>query len=312
MNDSHWLANPKAPLTGYPAIFGPEGSEAQTFRTRLGHLMAQGIGTRATVEAASRAALGSRAYTAELFKARALALVCAVPRIAVASDPLTQERFEPPRSVDTGPACAVLRAWDDTGTAAARGAHVWDEFWARAARLPAEQLYAEPFSASDPVGTPRGLKDSAAAELRQAFGAAVLRVKASGHALDAPRGDTLFVTRNGKRIALSGGCDEQGYFTVVCSDNRLDRGGYTMDGNPNGNSYMQIVRFPAGGVEAHTLLSFSLSDDPASPHHADYTRAYGAGQWLRVPFTQAQIEADAAYRSVTIREPANAGAVGGK
>jgi acyl-homoserine-lactone acylase len=75
-----------------------------------------------------------------------------------------------------------------------------------------------------------------------------------------------------------------------------------MDGNPNANSYMQVVRFPQGGVEAHTLLSFSLSDDPASPHHADYTRAYSAGQWLRVPFSEAEIKADAAYRSVTIRE----------
>ncbi|MGJ7565731.1 penicillin acylase family protein [Variovorax sp. GB1R11] len=303
MNDSHWLANPKAPLTGYPDIFGPAGSDAQTFRTRLGHLLAQGLALDgATVDGVKRAALNSRAYTAELFKARALAMVCNVRRIAVKADPQTGEAFSPPRSVDTGPACAVLKAWNDTGTASARGAHVWDEFWARAERLPAARLYAVPFSASDPLGTPRGLQASAAEDLRQAFGAAVLRVQASGYALDAPRGDTLFVTRNGRKIPLSGGCDDQGYFTIVCSENRLDRGGYGMDGNPNGNSYMQIVRFPQGGVEAHTFLTFSLSDDPASAHHADYTRAYSAGQWLRVPFSQAQIEADAAYRSVTIRE----------
>ena len=142
----------------------------------------------------------------------------------------------------------------------------------------------------------------AADELRQAFGAAVLRVQASGYTLDAPRGETLFVTRNGRRIALSGGCDTQGYFTVVCSENRLDKGGYTMDENPNGNSYMQIVRFPPGGVEAHTFLTYSLSDDPASPHHADYTRAYSAGNWLRMPFSEAEIGADAGYSSLTIRE----------
>ncbi|MGJ7609398.1 MULTISPECIES: penicillin acylase family protein [unclassified Variovorax] len=303
MNDSHWLANPKAPIKGYPVIFGPAGSDAQTFRTRLGHLIAQGLaGTGATVDGMKRVALNSRAYTAELFKARALALVCSVRRIAVKADPQTGEAFSPPRSVDTGPACAVLKAWNDTGTASARGAHVWDEFWARAELLPAARLYAMPFGASDPLATPRGLQASAADDLRQAFGAAVLRVQASGYALDASRGETLFVTRNGRRIPLSGGCDGQGYFTVVCSESRLDRGGYGMDGDPNGNSYMQIVRFPQGGVEAHTFLSFSLSDDPASAHHADYTRAYSAGQWLRVPFSQAEIEADAAYRSVTIGE----------
>jgi acyl-homoserine-lactone acylase len=169
-------------------------------------------------------------------------------------------------------------------------------------RLPADKLYAVPFSASDPIGTPRGLKPSAADDLRQAFGAAVLRVQASGYALDAPRGEALFVTRNGRKVPLYGGCDTQGYFTVMCSENPLDKGGYTMDGDPNGNSYMQIVRFPAGGVEARTFLSFSLSDDPASPHNADYTRAYSAGQWLRLPFSEEEIKADAAYSSVTIRE----------
>ncbi len=302
MNDSYWLANPKAPLTGYPAIFGPSGEQAQTYRTRLGHLIAQGAGTHATVDTVKRAALNSRAYTAELFKARALAMVCNVRRIAVKADPQTAQAFSPPRSVDTGPACAVLKAWNNTGLADARGAHVWDEFWVRAQLLPVAKLYAVPFDARDPVRTPRGLQASAAEDLRQAFGAAVLRVQASGFALDAPRGNTLFVTRNGQKIALSGGCDDRGYFTILCSDTRLDQGGYSMDGNPNGNSYMQIVRFPEGGVEAHTFLTFSLSDDPASAHHADYTRVYSAGQWLRVPFTDAEIKADAAYRSETIRE----------
>jgi acyl-homoserine-lactone acylase len=242
-------------------------------------------------------------YTAELFKARALALVCATPRITVAADPQTGEAFSPPRKVDTRAACAVLKAWNNTGTATARGAHVWDEFWERAALMPSASLHAVPFSAKDPINTPRGLKSSAAAGLRQAFGAAVLRVQASGYALDAPRGDYLFVTRNGRKIPLAGGCDGQGYFTVICSSNRLDRGGYHMDDDPNGNSYMQLVRFPAGeGVEAHTFLTFSLSDDPASPHHADYTRAYSAGQWLRLPFSEKEIAADTAYRSVTLQE----------
>ena len=311
MNGSYWLANPKAPLTGYAPIVGSTGSEPLSFRGRLGHLLAQGRvdgsdglgGKGATVDTVKRMALGSRVYTAELFKADALAMVCAQPRIAVASDAKTKEVFSPPRSVDTGPACAVLQAWNNTGTLTARGAHVWGEFWDRAVLLPATSLYAVPFNANDPVNTPHGLKTDAADGLRQAFGAALLRVQASGYALDAPRGDYLFTTRNGQKIPLSGGCDGEGYFTIVCSDNRLDQGGYTMDGNPNGNSYMQIVRFPErAGVEAHTFLTYSLSEDPVSPHHADYTRAYSAGQWLRLPFSEKEIEADAAYRSISIGE----------
>ena len=40
MNDSYWLANASAPLTGFPSIFGTAGTVAQSLRTRLGHTMA--------------------------------------------------------------------------------------------------------------------------------------------------------------------------------------------------------------------------------------------------------------------------------
>lgn len=75
-----------------------------------------------------------------------------------------------------------------------------------------------------------------------------------------------------------------------------------IDGQPHGNTYMQVVSFPPGGVQAHTLLTFSLSDDPASAHYGDYTRAYSAQQWLRLPFSEAEIAADPSLRSVTVRQ----------
>lgn len=104
------------------------------------------------------------------------------------------------------------------------------------------------------------------------------------------------------RRSLYGGCGAQGYFTIACSENRLDQGGYTMDNNPNGNSYMQVVRFPEGKVEAYTFLTFSQSDDPASAHNADYTRAYSNGEWLKVPYTEAEISADPALKQTRISE----------
>ena len=63
---------------------------------------------------------------------------------------------------------------------------------------------------------------------------------------------------------MYGGCGGVGYFTIACSDNALGDGGYTMDGDPNGNSYMQIVRFTdGGGVEAHTFLTHGQPEDTA-------------------------------------------------
>ena len=169
MNDSYWLTNPKEPLTGFPGIMGPAGTESVSMRTRLGHLIAQGrldgtdgyAGKNATVDTVKQMVLNSRVYTAELFKAQALPVVCADPTITVARDPQTNETFATPKVVDVALACATLQAWNNTGNADSRGAHVWDEFWARASLLGAANLYTVPFSATDPVNTPRTLKVTA-------------------------------------------------------------------------------------------------------------------------------------------------------
>ena len=248
-------------------------------------------GKKATSEIVRQMVLNSRVFSAERFKIQALDMVCTTPQIAVTGA----------GNVDVTAACAALRAWDNAGNVASRGSHVWDEFWSRVT-VPATQLYAVAFDAADPLNTPRDLKPSASDALRQAFGAAVQKVQASGFAMDAPRGEILFATRGGVKIPLYGGCGGVGYFTITCSENPIDKGGYSMDGLPHGNSYMQVVSFPAGGVEAHTLLTFSLSDDPGSAHYGDYTKAYGAKQWLRVPFSEAEITSSKDYTTVTVRE----------
>jgi acyl-homoserine-lactone acylase len=311
MNDSYWSTNPKALLTGYPDILGDAGNLSLSMRTRLGQSMAQGRldgndgypGNKASVETLKQMVLNSRALTAELFKTQALPLVCANPSIRVSAsvDPETGESL-PAQTVDVRSACATLRAWDNSANLSARGAHVWDEFWRRAALLPESDLYLVQYDATDPVHTPRDLNSLAAGALQQAFGAAVVRVQNSGFAMNATRGDTLFVTRNYRKIGLYGGCDYAGYFTVACSDVRLDQGGYNMDNNPNGNSYMQIVTFRPAGVEAHTFLSFSLSDDPASSRYSNYTERYASKNWLKLPFSESDIRQDAGYSSMTVRE----------
>ncbi|WP_375574536.1 penicillin acylase family protein [Paracidovorax oryzae] len=296
MNDSYWLANANAPLTGYAPIFGATGAP-QSLRTRLGHTMAlqrlagtDGYGGRQATSAIVRQmVLNSRVFSAERFKDQALALVCTSPQVTVGGS-----------SVDVASACAALRAWDNTGNSDARGSHVWDEFWSRV-QVPAAQLYTTPFDPADPLNTPRDLNPAAAGALQQAFGAAVAKVKQSGFAVDAPRGEVLFSVRGGRKMPLYGGCAGIGYFTIACSENPIDQGGYSMDGQPHGNSYLQVVTFPAGGVQAHTLLTHSLSDDPGSAHQGDYTQAYSAKQWVRVPFTEAEIAADANLRTQTVR-----------
>lgn len=309
MNDSYWSSNPKQLLTGYPDIMGDTGKESLSMRTRLGHIMAQGRldgqdgypGNKANMETLKQMVLNSRALTAELFKSQAIALICNAPHINLILDPETGQNFSG-LAVDVRAACTALRAWDNTGNPDARAAHVWDEFWRRASRLPEAQLYQVQFDASDAIHTPRDLKPAASADLQQAFAAAVVRVQASAYGMSASRAETLYLTRNQRRIGLYGGCEYSGYFTVACSDNRLDRGGYSMDFDPNGNSYMQLVSFQPHGVQAFSMLSHSLSDDPASLRYSNYSERYANKHWLKLPFSEQEIHQDPGYYSVVISQ----------
>ncbi|NNF67983.1 MAG: hypothetical protein HKM98_10780 [Gammaproteobacteria bacterium] len=45
------------------------------------------------------------------------------------------------------------------------------------------------------------------------------------------------------------------------------------------------------------MLSYSQSSDPDSPNYADQTALYSQKQWVRLPFTDAEIEADSNFSS---------------
>lgn len=306
MNDSYWSTNPQALLSGFPRVLGSEG-EPLDWRTRLGHLMVQArlngsdgeAGPLADVDSVARMVLNSRVLTAELFKQQVLPAICAAPLIALESDPYVDgnTRYAPPRQIDVRQACEVLRAWDNSGRSQARGAHIWDEFWLRLEKTPSALTYATPFDARDPLHTPRDLKVDHPALLQQAFAAAVMRIQHSAYALDAVRSDYLFVSHDGKKTGLFGGCGGVGYFTIACSDQAIDKQGYSMDADPHGNTYLQIVHFPVGSgpLVVRTMLASSLSGDPASPHAVDGAQAYASQSWSQTPFTEQQIVRDPAY-----------------
>ena len=69
-----------------------------------------------------------------------------------------------------------------------------------------------------------------------------------------------------------------------------------------GTSYIQTVQFTDAGPNAQAFLSYSQSTNPASPHFADQTQRFSAKQWITLPFTEAAITADPAYRTTTISE----------
>lgn len=295
-NGSYWLTHPSAPLTGFARVTGQTGTE-QSLRTRLGHeLSAQLIAQPGGVSrgALEHTVLASTSMSERLFRKPLLDSICApgkaAPVVSIVRDPVGGADFAKPQSVDLGEACRVLRDWDGTANAAARGANLWDEFWRRASRIPAAQLYAVQFDPSRPLTTPAGLKVANPA-LGQALAAAVLVLRQNGFAFDSTRGELLYATRHGVKVPMYGGCDEEGYFTAACAQQPLDRQGYSLDRDAHGNSYVQVVGFGEDGPDADTLLAPAESDDPASPHHADATLDYAKKGWSRFPFTERAISA---------------------
>lgn len=67
-----------------------------------------------------------------------------------------------------------------------------------------------------------------------------------------------------------------------------------------GTSYVQVVGFDANGPQAQALLTYSQSPDPVSPHAADQTPLFSRKQWIRQPFTLAEIDRDPELRRVWI------------
>lgn len=278
-NDSYWLSDPEAPLTGLPAILGPT-DVPQRLRTRmsarqLGELTGRPGPTIAPSD-----------LEAMLFSERNLAADLALD--AVLTGCAGQS--------DLADACAVLARWDRTSAPEARGAGLFRQLWRRLGADPGRSggFWSVAFDPAHPFDTPRApdAHDRATADLlRGALRQAVADLRAAGIALDAPL--SAFQQRDG--IALRGGDDAEGMLDNL-GLGPLGPGGFDTTA-PYGTSWVQLVRWRRladGSTEpvARGLLTYGQSADPASPLHTDQTRLYAAGRLFDLPFTAEQIAAD--------------------
>lgn len=301
-NDSYWLSNPAAPITGFNSIIGSEGT-ARSLRTRLcmqqilRHLDqpgADGLGVsfdangdrRFDLKELQDSVLSSQIYSAQLARDAVVDNICPFGTVPTRNGP-----------VSIASACTVLDAWSMNSNLDDVGSHIWREFFRLAAPNPAgvgpnPLLWQTPFSATDPVNTPRGL-NFASPFVAEALGRAVSQITDAGIAMDAPLGS---LQRSGvigdTVIPIFGGSGNEGAFTIV-STNSLDDGGYRVT---YGNSYIQTVTWEADGTGfkpvAEGFITYSQSTDPANPHYADFTREYSAKRWKRFPFRPDEIAAD--------------------
>ncbi|MDR3398631.1 MAG: penicillin acylase family protein [Pandoraea sp.] len=301
MNDSAWLAAPDAPMTHLSAVLGLSHSPL-SLRSRAGlqRIAALRAAGPITTQAVRDAVLLARPLSADLARQTLLAKACSSTDrrvdVQLSRDPLDGKPFESAQTVDIAPACRVLAAWDGTGERAARGANLWDAVWIRLAGVDptGRKALAGSFVASQAATSPSELSADPAT-ISQALGAAVLEMRRMGLALDSRRDEALFATRGAKRIGLAGGCDIPGYFSVICADARMGPDRYAMDVAPRGDTYLQVVSFPAAPgapVEASILDASGPADTPGDPRNATALQAWADKRWQRAPLHEADVAAD--------------------
>jgi len=299
-NDSYWLANPRHPLSGYPQIFGDTGArwgaqpidQEYDLRTRSALTMVlgridgtDGLGPAGFTFAGLKNLMYSDVqYGATLVKPALVAMCRSFPGgLAPTSSGGT---------IAVGDSCGVLAAWNDRENPGSRGAVLFADFWSEALNLP-DGPWSHPFQVSDPVHTPYGL-DTASPGVQQAFGDALSQMTAEGQPYDVALGQVQYVTLNGRSIPLPGGpADPNGELNAIY----VASPGAVPD---LGSTYIQVVTWASGDPcpEAATVLTYSESDNPASPHYADQTKLFSRRQWATAYFCPAQVAAHAV--SVTV------------
>lgn len=287
-NDSYWLTNTRALMTGpagkrFSPLYGPTGVE-QKLRTRIGFKQLEEALAEKKMLALTdlqRLAFANRIYAAELVLPQLL------PACVERGDALLAE------------ACRVLAAWDRKAELDSRGAVLFREFWNKASRIPAR--WAIPLDPADPVNTPSGVAPAAMPAMLDALAEASQKLRENGIPLDARLGDYQEDTRNGARVPLHGAIgDIDGSYNSIHMSTALDAGGY--HGVAWGTSYVQSVTFDESGPYAQAILLYGQASDPGSPWYADQVPLYSKKQWPLLPFTLEQIKADPAYHTATIGE----------
>ncbi|NUT48298.1 MAG: penicillin acylase family protein [Saccharothrix sp.] len=288
-NDSPWLVNASAPITGLPRIIGDTGAPRsprtrEAFASVLEGLAAGGF----TRESLQDLLFADRSRTAVL-AADATAAMCASFPDGLA--PMSAG------TVPVGSACAALRGWDHRYSVDSRGSLLFERFALRLAGVEGGP-WVVPFDPAAPLTTPHTLAVSRP-EVQRAFGDAVAELVAAGVPLDGRLGDEQQVVLAEQRIPLPGAPDALGVLNLV---NPAWDPASGVSGIRTGSSYLQVVAFDRQGCpDAATLVAYSQSADPTSPHHADQTWLFSAGRWARGRHCEQDILSSPALRVVVLR-----------
>ncbi|KFZ29235.1 penicillin acylase [Pseudidiomarina atlantica] len=293
-NDSYWLTNPAAPITGVSPLWGPVGNQ-QSYRSRMAQkMLAEGgsVDGKFTREDLVERLIGNRAWLAEEVLADLVAHCEArgTTPVSIAGG----------ASVDISASCAALAAFDGRMNLNSVGAMLFREFATEFRRNP---QWVNAYAPAQPTTTPNTLL--ANDTVLQQLATAQARIENAGLAVDATLGEVQFVERSlpngmpsGVRLPWGGANNVEGGFNVFRSNMGNDgtvlprhtypllpgsdlsaaAGGYHIT---YGSSWMFAMEFTADGPVANGLLTYSQASDSNSDHYLDQTLLYSSQPQLR-------------------------------
>jgi acyl-homoserine-lactone acylase len=179
-------------------------------------------------------------------------------------------------------AADVLEAWDRTVDAGSRGGVLFEEFARSYQReLGGRPLHAVPWSAADPIGTPRGLADAPAAA--RALDAAAQAVQERWGSMNVAWGEVHRLRRDGVDLPASGSGNA---FRVLGYDAAQDG---RLVAN-SGDTFISVIEF-GRPVRARALMTYGNASQPGSPHRSDQLELYARKELRTVERERGRIDA---------------------
>ncbi|EIK62007.1 acylase [Pseudomonas lactis] len=277
-NDSAWMANPKAPLSGFSPVISQDniglGPRARFALQRLQTLEKQPI----SVTDLQNMVMDNEVYLAGQVMPDLLTF-CAkhLGADAAALQPL----------------CTSLKNWDqranlDSGVGLVHFINLMQHLQ----QIP--DAWRVAFDPAHPQTTPSGLAIDRA-PVAKALREAMLASSAEVGKLGQTRWGDIQVSG---QTPIHGGPQELGIYNAMQTVPRADGKREVV----SGTSYLQIVTFDDKGPNAVGVLAFSESSNPASAYSKDQTQAFSEKKLRPLPFTEAQIKADPHYQIHTMKE----------
>ena len=180
-------------------------------------------------------------------------------------------------------AAEALSNWDRSFNAESKGALLFMGFAMRWMGSPGAQPFAVPWSASDPMRTPRQIADPARAVSLLA-GAADM-VKDRFGSIDAAWGNSNRFVRDNVDLPGNGAPGQLGVFRVIEFGPLL--GTHAVAGG--GDSFIAAVEF-SNPVQARVLIAYGNSSQPGSKHRTDQLHFAAARQLRPAWLTRAEVE----------------------